>query len=268
MTLPTVQTARGFHVYGQLDEEAFADLGNGELRADSGHYVLLPPSVHPGGQVYSWVHPLPRDGAPFRLLPSSLREEGPRQTQQPKQHIACVPQAAVDATEATLPNGPGQRNRKVFDLARRLKGIAGLDTSLAVLKAIVIEWHRRALPVIRTKDFAETWSDFQTAWLAVKTPHGTTVRAAYDAARRAPQVPIDDSADLGVLATLCRNLSKAAGGRPFYLSCRTVEELFGVSRMTAWRWLRALQFYGVIESVKTGTLKGLRATTWRYTAGA
>jgi hypothetical protein len=166
----------------------------------------------------------------------------------------------------TLPDSPGQRNCKVFDLARRLRGIAGLNTSPALLRAIVTEWYRLALPFIRTKDFAETWSDFQTAWLAVKTPYGTTVQAAYEAARRAPQGCIDDNADLGVLAAMCRNLSAAAGGRSFYLACRTVEKLFGVSRMTAWRWLNTLQFYGVIEPVKKGTLKDPQATEWRIVA--
>jgi hypothetical protein len=215
-SLPTVQTARGFHVYGRLDEEAFADLGDGELRGTSGHYVLLPPSVHPEGPVYSWVNPLPDAPGILPPLPPSLTWRIARRdpaTQQPMQPIACVTQAAVDAIEATLPDGPGQRNRKAFDLARQLKGMVGLDTSPAMLKAIVAEWHRRALPVITTKDFAETWSDFQIAWLAVKAPHGATVHAAYDAARRAPQAYIDGNAELGVLAAFCRNLSEASGGR-------------------------------------------------------
>jgi hypothetical protein len=153
----------------------------------------------------------------------------------------------------------------VFDLARRLKAVANLNTSPAVLKAIVAEWHRRALPVIRTKGFSETWSDFQTAWLAVKRPYGPRFSTAYEAARQAPHAPIDDNPDLGVLAALCRNLG--AGGRPFYLSCRKVEQLFDISRMTAWRWLKALQFHGIIESIKTGTLKDGQASEWRF-AGA
>jgi hypothetical protein len=268
-TLPTVRTARGFHVYGRLAEEAFADFGDGELRADSGHYALLPPSRHPDGPTYTWVNPLPADSVVLPPLPPSLwapRGEETQHTQHPKQHIACVPQAAVDAIEASLPHGPGQRNRKVFDLARRLKGIAGLDTSPVMLKAIVIEWHRRALPVIRTKEFAETWTDFQIAWLRVRKPHGTTIHAAYEAACRAPERDIDDNPNVGVLAAMCRILGKATSDRRFYLSCRTIEELFGVGRMTAWRLLQALQFYGVIELIENGTLKERQATTWRYTA--
>jgi hypothetical protein len=266
--LPTVKTARGYHVYGRLDEETFANLGDGELRADSKHYVLLPPSIHPEGPVYLWTNPLPGKSVLLPPLPLSLtsymQRKKTQQTQQPKQPIACVPQAAIDAIEATLPNGPGKRNRKVFDLARRLKGIPGLDTSPAMLRAIVTEWHRRALPVITTKEFGETWSDFQIAWLTVKNLHGTSLRAAFEAARRAPSQPIDDNPDLGILAAMCRNLS-AGGSQRFYLSCRTVEELFKVGRMTAWRWLQSFQFYGILEPVEKGSKEGRQATVWLYT---
>src|SRR5258708_1406228 len=37
--LPTVRTQRGFHVYGYLDSEIFTKFDDGELRADSGHYI-------------------------------------------------------------------------------------------------------------------------------------------------------------------------------------------------------------------------------------
>jgi hypothetical protein len=268
-TLPTAQTARGRHIFGRLDDELFADLGDGELRADSRHLVVLPPSVHPDGPTYRWLNPLPAPGQALPLLPESLLQSpvtsSTQATQQPKQHIACVPKSALAAIEGTLPTGPGQRNRRLFDLARRLKGILGLDTSPAMLKAIVTEWHRQALPVITTKDFAETWSDFQVAWLRVKVPHGAAVTAAYKAASRAPQPPIDDNPDLGILDGLCSNLG--AGGRPFFLAARAVETLFGVPRMTAWRWLQTLAFYGAIELVETGTLKDRQAKTWRYVGG-
>jgi hypothetical protein len=275
--LPTVRTGRGYHVYGRLDQDEFANLGDGELRADSGHYVVLPPSAHPEGGQYSWVVPLPDDD-PLPLLPVSLRQsqqtgEEDRPPQQPSNplhvshgHNACVPPAALGAIQATLPDGPGQRNRRLFDLARRLKGIVGLDTSPGVLNVIVSRWHARALPVITTKPFGETWSDFQAAWLRARTPHGAGLRDALEAARRAPE-RLDDNEELGILAALCRHLSAAAGGQPFYLSCRSVEELFGIGRMTAWRWLNTLRFYELIEPVQVGTLKQRRATTWRWTGG-
>ena len=59
--LPTVRTARGFHVYFRITEEAFQSFGgaSGELRGDSKHIVVLPPSLHPDGPIYNWVVPLP-----------------------------------------------------------------------------------------------------------------------------------------------------------------------------------------------------------------
>jgi hypothetical protein len=40
------------------------------------------------------------------------------------------------------------------------------------LKPYVREWHRGALPNIRTKPFEETWFDFAEAWEKVKFPAG------------------------------------------------------------------------------------------------
>jgi hypothetical protein len=57
--LPTVETARGRHVYFRSTWTGFKDLGDGELRGDSKHYCLLPPSKHPGGRRYKWLIPLP-----------------------------------------------------------------------------------------------------------------------------------------------------------------------------------------------------------------
>jgi hypothetical protein len=60
---PTIWTpGGGAHVHLLVcGPEAFIDYpdGSGELRADSGHYTLRPPSLHPNGLRYRW-----RDGAP------------------------------------------------------------------------------------------------------------------------------------------------------------------------------------------------------------
>jgi hypothetical protein len=59
-TLPLVSTKRGFHVYCWSTYEVFEEFNDGELRAKSTRYVLLPPSQHPDGpEIYRWVNPLP-----------------------------------------------------------------------------------------------------------------------------------------------------------------------------------------------------------------
>ncbi len=53
-TLPTVQTARGFHVYFRAKAVRTHKFEDGELRGEGG-YCLLPPSRHPDGPIYSWI---------------------------------------------------------------------------------------------------------------------------------------------------------------------------------------------------------------------
>jgi hypothetical protein len=170
--LPTVQTARGFHVYGRLNEETFADLGDGEIRADTGHYVILPPSRHPDGSVYAWLNSLPESEVLPHFPPSlTWRSQGrdPENANEPNDpnnsHVSFhVSHGAGDAgieqaIANTLPSGPRQRRKRLFDLARILKSIIPAANP-AVLRAIVREWHGLALPVIRTKEFSPSWTDF------------------------------------------------------------------------------------------------------------
>src|SRR5262249_33720038 len=85
--LPTVRTGRGFHVYSTASEENFIALADGEYRADSGHYVLLPPSRHPSGLQYAWVVPLPE--GPLPVVAAEV----------------FVPQAGADAPMVTVEAG-------------------------------------------------------------------------------------------------------------------------------------------------------------------
>ena len=123
--LPTVQTARGFHVYGRLRDEQYHVLGDGELRADSKHYVLVPPSLHPDGCTYTWTIPLPPLGQRLPRLPKSLTQRQPKQTTQdnPRQPTACAHDDLDRVIAGNLPPAPGHRNRCLFNLARALKGL-------------------------------------------------------------------------------------------------------------------------------------------------
>jgi hypothetical protein len=82
---------------------------------------------------------------------------------------------------ATLPSGPRQRNRLIFELARRLKDVKP-DATHVELRPVLREWHRQALQHIRTKEFSESWTDFAGAWERVQRPAGRSFRATAKAA--------------------------------------------------------------------------------------
>jgi hypothetical protein len=286
-TLPTVRTSRGFHVYGRLEEETFANLGDGELRADSGHYVLAPPSSHPDGPTYTWTVPLP-DG-PLPLLPQSLKggqtqeqqqredPEDPRETHnthQDPEDPRDTPNSLVSLFVSQdfdivrfLPTGPRQRRNCLFNLARHLKAKIP-DAKPAELRCIVQQWHRLALPWIRTKPFSESWVDFAGAWECIRRPAGQSFKAAAGAAD-AGGVPtmceaLGYDGNLYRLTALCWQLQLQWCDRPFPLGCRKAGEFLGVSKTEAHRMLRTLQFDGVLRLVKKGTKASKKASEWHF----
>lgn len=269
-TMPTVRTARGVHIYGTLDAEIYSTFSDGELRADSRHYCLLPPSLHPEGTMYSWTVPLPEGR--LRALPFSLTQQqqqthadaaDPADARKPSTSIAWW----TSAIASTLPTGPGQRNRRIFELARRLKAKIPCATPTQ-LRSMLREWHRLALPAIRTKDFSETWSDFAVAWQRVKRPAGqsfATAAAAADA-DDAPAVVdrLGYDGNLRRLAALCWQLQQQWGDQPFPLSCEIAGEYLGVTTRHAGRLLAALRFDGVIKRTTKGSKQTGKASEYRF----
>lgn len=182
--------------------------------------------------------------------------------------VSTVYQESVElAIAKTLPTGPGQRNRALFEFARHLKAIPALaDADVAALKPYVIKWHAAALPYIATKEFAESWLDFANAWKAAKHAAGKEpIAIIFKQALAAPMPAAAlqyDEPKLRQLVAFCRELQRTAGEQPFFLACRTGEERLGVPYSTVSRWLQLLRLDNVLSEVTKG--KRGKASEYRY----
>ena len=279
--LPTVQTARGFHVYftGEVGKrQDFAD-GIGELRGEK-CLCALPPSPHPSGVFYEWIVPL-SDGPPPAIDPVFCGLAGEcvlsdRDKEPTKQSIQSTLSTSIavkhkekieTAIQITLPTGAGQRNRMIFQYARALKAIPDLTDCRAVtLRPLVEKWHTRALPVIRTQDFLVTWIDFLEAWPKIHTPLGEdSIKNALEIAKANPVEDFPhDNKNLRLLVAVCRELQITNGDKCFFLSSRKAGAVVGIPHKEAWLWLGLLEAEGWIELVEKGGPPN-RASPFRYT---
>jgi len=157
-----------------------------------------------------------------------------------------------------IPTGEGQRNRKVFELARYLKGLHP-DLSFDELLPLVRHWFTLAEPHISTKDFSLSWLDFRVAWEAVKMPYGAVM--ADIVANLPPPMEDDLWLQYGLhgskLFQLCLALQKREGESPFFISARTAGEFLELHHTMAARILKVFVIDGVLEEVSKGSINGL-----------
>jgi hypothetical protein len=297
--LPTVKTADGYHVYFQAPVRGRKDIKGsngehlGELRG-SGHYCLLPPSIHPDGPEYRWTIPITENNllvldparAGFLQKNTDVTEqleqtEQAQQTEQTEQSQAIgeKKEVVVDfdgfvekTISETLPKRQGQRNRKIFDFAQALRANPRLANAGAnEFKPIFKLWFDRALPYIGTKDFETSWFDFLYACERVIFAKGVGMAQILERAKTAPTAKAAEkhqNPKMQLLICWCRELQIAAGNRPFWLSARTVAKYLEVAPMTAWRYLFILAREKVLDEVEKGkmTRDGRLATRYRYIA--
>jgi hypothetical protein len=289
---PTVKTSRGAHVWfyqtrgeAQIHFKWDEGIAKGELIASNKHYVCLPPSWHPKGYTYQWVGREPCSLADFPVI--SLKELGYDQLKKeknkksnpsrsttllPTSYSACVPRQPVtwvntsagkyllreecEAINRCLPKGPGERNSRIFDLARSLKTLPHLhDADESHLRMLFDAWWEQAVCVVATKDHTISWNSFRHDWAAAKTPLGTGFREALEKALAGPYPsPAEQFADLATqkLIAVVRALARFHVAAPFHLSARTAADAIGVSRMTANRKLKLLVEKGVLEIAEKG----------------
>lgn len=180
-----------------------------------------------------------------------------------------LPAEVARAIAATRPSRTGQRNRLVFEFARWLKALPDYrDADPRSLDDVVRQWHQQAKPFIGTPDFEETLIDFRKGWAKVKHPRGMEPMAEIVAKAFAAAVPEVaekyESEPVRRLTALCRELQRAAGAGPFYLSCHTAGRLLGADPKSANRWLFFLEDEGILQTVEKGSNRTQRATRYRY----
>ena len=304
-TLPTVRTKRGKHTYFLCRDHNFDHLNivkhpDGELRL-RGCYCVLPPSRHPEGSDYHWLHGLPgsipqitdiraaglvssdfnvtqrtqraqensENSGELRKTQAIREGEEKGNTKPPDSQLSQNDDVAQAILES-MPTGPRQRHRMVFDCARRLKAIPELrEASLKSLKPIVRRWHAAAIDHVRSKSFDETWSDFTHAWPRVKQPKGDdALTKAISKARASPLPSVAlEYDDAQLLVSVCYQLQLAAGDQPFFIGCRSAGSVLGVSHATAARYLAMLCADGVLARTSVGTKATGTASEYRYLAG-
>jgi hypothetical protein len=83
--------------------------------------------------------------------------------------------------------------------------------------------------------------------------------------RELPEVALQYHApETRELIALCRELQQEVGDEPFFLATTTIEKLFDLNRMRAWRWLQGLARDGVLECVDRGSSEERRPGRFRY----
>jgi hypothetical protein len=175
--------------------------------------------------------------------------------------------------QATLPTGEHQSHPRIFDLARRLKGLekrTGASMEPVQLKAIFKRWHELALEHLRSdQSFDEYFFEFLDAMESVRYPAGEAVLAgAWERAKQTPPPPeADQIEDEGIrlLAALCRELQLRAGDHPFILPARITQQLFRHNNpMRSWRWLEGLCRLGILQKVKAGSCTDREPNEYKF----
>lgn len=216
------------------------------------------------------VYPLqefPNDAAIAAASKLSERSERSQTPLRTSQNSLIRKPDVQRAIALTLPNGPDQRRRKLFKLARILQSnpeIAKLDPMH--LEPVLREWHQRAKGSINHKEFETSFADFCDGWRRVKYPAKSgPVAEIFHRARS--QEPPSVSAQFPspcakLLCAFCRELQREAGNEPFWLDERTAAMLLGVSQPAVNYWFRELRRRGILDRVAAPTRE--RASRFRY----
>ena len=308
-TLPTVKTSRGFHVYFRWVGSKTQRFEDGDLQGEGCYCVAPPSPHEAGvmyewvrpftdtplpildpASVGFIGKPKVRKIAKVPLLAtesternenteSTERTEQPEHAEQPEQPEAIVglceknPELSAfieNAIRQSVPTKPGSRNYRIFQFCRELKAHPELAClGIGAFRDVVKEWHRRAAPVILTKDFLTTWADFGVGWPRVRyaAGEGPLELAAERAEESSPPfcASMYDLPAQKFLVSLCWQLQLMNPNSVFFLSARDAGRLCGVDYTTASRWLKAFCIDRVLKLTEAGNRNGGKANRYRFT---
>ena len=158
------------------------------------------------------------------------------------------------AVKNALPTGRRQNHKMLFTLARAIKAIEkkeGSPMPARRAKALFDKWHELARPFLQADQNKDGYYfEFLSSLDGVRYPMGESVLSdAWKTAQEAmapPEADQVDSAEVKLLVSFCYQLQRLGGQPHFYLSCRTVQNLFKLANhVTAWRWLDGLCRMGI-----------------------
>jgi hypothetical protein len=177
-----------------------------------------------------------------------------------------------DALRISTPTMPHQNYRCALVLARAVKAVeaqAGKPFTPEQHRDIHNQWLIRAAQFLRPGQTKEDYfMEYLNAYKLAKYPLGSVVMAqAIEAAKKNPLPPDmltwTDNPDVRLLAAICRELQSMAGNEPFYLSARTVQNIFKHdTHATGAKWLRSFCVMQILDEVEKG--KGMRASRYRF----
>ena len=175
-----------------------------------------------------------------------------------------------DAVRHSLPSRVHQNNSRLFYFARGIKSVEKLQGEFTPdeLRDAFNKWHSAAKPFLRPNLSKEDYfMEFLNAYRQAKYPlGGAAIPTAWKLAKDEP-LPTEagqfESRQRQLLVALCWQLQITAGQEPFFLSCRTCQELFEhKSHTTSAMWLQSFCALRIIKEIEKGTNR--RASRYVY----
>jgi hypothetical protein len=180
-----------------------------------------------------------------------------------------------DLIARLVPTECHQNNSSLFKLARLARSYesaVGRPATKAELQFVFERWAERARqfwrPELRRDDY---YAEFLTAYsYAEMGLHENPLDLAFTRAKAGPlpEVPSFSDKRIRLLVAICRELQKMTGANPFYLPTRKLGGILGAHWTQVARWLRALEFLGIIR-LAPGEVRrrgGIRSPRYYYGA--